>query len=163
MAYRPVDFVCRWNSIFCTFHFRIETAYQQSQINELTVKISLIVLWALSIIGLSVLGIKQATEQAFDGNFIIEKSLAISTADTLHLMMRSDNQYGYDMRQDSGLEIKYTKQKKRIIYSRDIEVTIKSSKDSVGKIIIEKKAEGNNSLEAHDRAEAIEYNYRNGK
>src|SRR5690606_27981605 len=40
-----------------------------------TVKILLIVVWALSIIGLAVLGIKQATEQAYDGAFIEEQSL----------------------------------------------------------------------------------------
>jgi phage shock protein PspC (stress-responsive transcriptional regulator) len=124
-----------------------------------TVKISLVVVWALSVIGLAVLGVKQATEQAFDGNFIVEKSLPIHTGDTLHLAMRADKQYEYETRRSGGLEIKYTKNKERVIYSNDIRVTLKSSKDSIGKIVVEKKAEGNSTLEAKERAEAIEYNF----
>ncbi len=124
-----------------------------------TFKIALIVLWALSIIGLTILGIKQATEQAFDGNFIIENSIPVHTGDTLHLSMRSDNQYGYEMSRNGGLEIKLNENKEKVIYSNDIRVTLKSSKDSIGKIIVEKKAEGNNSLEAKERAEAIDYKF----
>ncbi len=41
-----------------------------------TVKILLIVVWALSVIGLAIFGIKQATEQAYDGNFIEEAGIA---------------------------------------------------------------------------------------
>ena len=48
-------------------------------------KILLIVVWALSIICLSILGIKQATEQAYDGNHIEERELAIASGDTLQI------------------------------------------------------------------------------
>ncbi|MDN3724107.1 PspC domain-containing protein [Aequorivita sp. SDUM287046] len=124
-----------------------------------TVKILLIVVWALSIIGLAVLGIKQATEQAYDGNFIEERALAINTGDTLRIAMRADKQFSYEVNRESGLEIKYTEDDKRVIYSNDILVTVKPSKDSVGKVIIEKSAEGNNHLDAKKRAEAIEYTF----
>ncbi len=124
-----------------------------------TVKILLIVVWALSVIGLAVLGIKQATEQAYDGSFIEEQTLAITTGDTLRIAMRADKQYSYEVRRNSGLEIKYTEDEKRVIYSGDIILTIQSTKDSVGKIVIEKSAEGNNQLDAKKRAEAIDYLY----
>ncbi|MBT0608388.1 PspC domain-containing protein [Aequorivita echinoideorum] len=124
-----------------------------------TVKISLIVLWALSVIGLAILGIKQATEQAYDGNFIEETSIPVRTGDTLKVEMRSDKQYGYNMRRDNGLEIKINSEKERIIFSNDILVEVKSTKDSIGKMVIEKMAQGNNSLDARERAEAIEYKF----
>lgn len=124
-----------------------------------TVKILLIVVWALSIISLAVLGIKQATEQAYDGNFIEEKTLAISNVDTLQINMRADRQYSYNVRRERGLELKYNDNEQRVIYSTDIVLTVKSTTDSIGKIVIEKNAEGNNSLDAKKRAEAIEYNY----
>ncbi|MEM0517082.1 PspC domain-containing protein [Aequorivita flava] len=124
-----------------------------------TVKILLIVVWALSVIGLAVLGVKQATEQAYDGNFIQEQSLAIRTGDTLHINMRADKQFSYNVHRESGLELKYTTQDKRVIYSTDISLSVKSTKDSIGKIVIEKVAEGNTNLDAKKRAEAIQHNY----
>ncbi len=124
-----------------------------------TVKILLIVVWALSIIGLAILGIKQATEQAYDGNYIEEQTLPVRTGDTLHISMRADKQFSYMVSRDNSLELKYTADEKKVIYSNDIILNIKSSKDSIGKIVLEKLAEGNNQLDAKKRAQAIEYKY----
>ena len=125
-----------------------------------TVRIVLIVIWALSIIGLTVLGIKQTTEKAYDGNYTEEQALPVRTTDTLRINMRADNQFSHKLGRNSDLEIKYTNDDKRVIYSNNIRINIKPSKDSIGKIIIEKSAEGNNYLDAKKRAEAIEYAYR---
>lgn len=124
-----------------------------------TLKISLIVVWALSVIGLAVLGIKQATEQAYEGSQIEERALEIRSADTLKISMRADKQYSYEVSREQGLELKYTEDEKRIIYSSDILINIETTKDSIGKIVIEKTAEGNNLLDAKKRAQAIDYNF----
>lgn len=124
-----------------------------------TVKIVLIVVWALSIIGLAVLGIKQATEIAYDGNYIQEQELGIRPTDTLRIEMRSDTQFSHQIGRNSGLEIKYTRDDTRVIYSKDIRIEIKPSKEQTGRIIIEKTAGGNTILNAKKRAEAIEYHY----
>ncbi|WP_310992071.1 PspC domain-containing protein [Aequorivita marina] len=124
-----------------------------------TLKIFLIVVWALSLIGLAVFGIKQATEQAYDGNFIEEQTLAINPGDTLRLSMRADKQYSYTVGRNSGLELKYNDMDKRVIYSNDISLNIKSTKDSIGKILIDKEAQGNNHLDAKKRAKAIDYSF----
>lgn len=124
-----------------------------------TVKILLIVVWALSIIGLAVIGIKQATEKAYDGNFIQEQALITKSNDTLQISMRANKAFSYEVRQDSDWELKYDENEKQIIYSTDISLNIKTSKDTIGKIVIEKAAEGSNHLNAKKRAEAISYNY----
>lgn len=124
-----------------------------------SVKIVLFVIWILSIIGLSVIGIRQATETAYSGSFIEEKSLPIKSGDTVFLAMKTDTQFGYDHRRSSDPKIKYGKNDERVLYVNDIRIDIKSTTDSIGKIIIEKKAEGNNHLNAKKRAEAIEYEY----
>lgn len=124
-----------------------------------TIKILLVVLWVLSIIGLLIIGIRQATETAYSGNFIEEKPLNIHRGDTLLLTMKADNQFGYDIGRSSKPEIKFQNENERVIYLKDIRVDVKSTFNSIGKIIIEKKAEGNNHLDAKKRAEAIEYNY----
>ena len=124
-----------------------------------SVKIVLVVVWVVSVICLSVLGIKQATEQAYEGNFIIEKTISVPTNDTLHIAMRADNQYELSVYRSNGMEIKYNAKKERVIYSNDIRLNIKSTKDSIGKIIIEKRAEGNSFLDAKNRAEMIDYQF----
>jgi hypothetical protein len=119
----------------------------------------LLVLWFLSIIGLGILGIQQATEQAYDGEAIEETSLPVRMGDTLRLAMRADTQYEYTVRRSGGVEIKYTENEDKIIYSNDIRLIVRSINDSIGKIVISKTAEGKNLLEAKQRAEAIDYNY----
>ena len=122
-----------------------------------SVKIVLTILWALSIIGLSVIGIKQATEQAYDGSFTEERTFDILPSDTLRVVMKPDIQYSSKLGRSSGLEVKYDKKDQRIIYSKNIRLDIKPSNESTGKIIIEKTAEGNDQLDAKKRAQAIEY------
>ena len=124
-----------------------------------TVKILLVVLWVLSIIGLIIIGIRQVTQTAYTGSFIEEKTLNIHRGDTLLITMKADNQFGYEIGRTSKPEIKYQNENERVIYLRDIRIDMKSTFDSIGKIIIEKKAEGNNHPDAKNRAEAIEYNY----
>lgn len=124
-----------------------------------TIKIVLIVVWALSIIGLSFLGIKQATEKAYDGNFIEEREVTISPSDTLTIEMRADTQFSQQMGRNTDLEIKYTKDDTRVIYSTNIAIEIKPASGPEGKIVVEKEAVGINFLEAKKRAESIVYTY----
>ena len=130
-----------------------------------TAKIVLLLLWIGSIIGLGIMGIKQATEQAYDGDFITENIIPVRAGDTLQLAMRADSQYSYDVYRNGGLQIEYNENDEKIIYSNDIRLIVRHSKDSVANLMIEKKAEGNSFLNAKERAEAIEYNYsfENGK
>tara|TARA_R110002072_G_scaffold23949_3_gene82036 strand:+ start:7720 stop:9456 length:1737 start_codon:yes stop_codon:yes gene_type:complete len=128
-------------------------------------KIILLLVWVCSLIGLGIIGIKQATEQAYDGDFITENSLPVRTGDTLRLAMRADNQYSYDVNRHGGLKIEYNENDEKVIYSNDIRLIVRHTRDSVAKLMIEKKAEGNSFLNAKKRAEAINYNYsfENGK
>ena len=54
-----------------------------------TAKIVLSILWIVSIIGLGILGIRQATEQAYDGEVISENVIPVRTGDTLRIAMSS--------------------------------------------------------------------------
>jgi phage shock protein PspC (stress-responsive transcriptional regulator) len=122
-------------------------------------KIILFVLWILSIVGLGILGIQQATEQAFDGSSVSENALPIRTGDTLKLAMRANKQYSYDVHRQGGLKIEYDTNDEKVIYSNDIRLIVRHTRDSVGSLAIEKKAEGNSFLNAKERAEAINYDY----
>ncbi len=119
-------------------------------------KMVLLGLWLLSVIGLAFLGIKQATLRAFDGEVITSEKLPITSQDTLYLAMRSNPTYSSNTwRKD--VEIKYDEMDNKVMYITDINVVLKSTKDSVGKVEIIKTAEGSDYKDARNRAKNIKY------
>ena len=128
-------------------------------------KISLLVLWVASIIGLGILGLRQATETAFEGDSVSEEVLNVKAGDTLRLSMNANSTYEYSVRRSGGLEIMYDDNDEKIIYSNDIRLIVRSTNDSLGKIVVERRAEGRNFQSARDRAQAIDhdYTYSNGE
>ncbi len=122
-------------------------------------KIALFVVWIFSIIGLGILGLRQATEQAYDGEFITEQVLPIKKGDTLRITMETKNKYERRSRRGNGFEIKLNENDEKEIYSNDIRLIVRSTKDSIGNIYIEKNAEGNSFIDAKDRAEGINYDF----
>jgi phage shock protein PspC (stress-responsive transcriptional regulator) len=122
-------------------------------------KLVLLGLWLLSVIGLAVIGIQQATQRAFDGEVIITEVLPITAQDTIYLAMQSDPRYSSNIYK-SDVKIKYDKNDRKIMYSTDVRLVIKSTRDSIGKIEIVKSAEGSDSKDARTRAENINYSTR---
>ncbi len=122
-------------------------------------KIILLILWIVSIIGLGILGLRQATEQAYNGDFITENELQVYAGDTLNIDMRSNIHYSHSVYRSGGLKIDLNENGEKVIYSNDIRLIVRSTTDAMAKLIVEKKAEGNSYLDARNRAEAIEYNY----
>lgn len=127
-------------------------------------KITLFAAWILSLAFLGVLAIRQATEQAYDGEQITEHAIPIRTGETLSLGMRADAHYDYEVYRHGGLKLKYNQNDEQVIYSNDIRLIVRSTNDSIGKLVVEKRAEGKSYLEAKNRAEAIDYSfsYENG-
>ncbi len=120
-------------------------------------KLVLLGIWLLSVFGLAFLGVKQATLRAFDGEVVLTEKLPITPQDTLYLAMRSNPEYSSNTRR-RGLEIKYDDNDTKIMYITDINVVVKSTKDSLGKIEIIKTADGSDYKDAKDRAKSISYN-----
>jgi len=122
-------------------------------------KIILVVLWLFSIIGIGILGLRQATEQAYDGDFITEQTLQIKSNDTLRIEMANNNQYEYNATRSGSFHLRIDENDNKIIYSNDIRLIVRSTSDSIAKLVIKRKAEGNSFTNAKNRAEAIEYSY----
>ncbi len=119
-------------------------------------KLVLLGLWLLSVIGLAVIGIQQATQRAFDGEIIISEVLPVTARDTLFLAMQSDPRYSSNIYK-SDVKIKYDENDRKIMYTTDVRLVIKSTRDSIGKIEIVKSAEGSDFRDARARAENISY------
>jgi len=127
-------------------------------------KFSLFGLWLIAVIGLIVLGIKQASEHAFDANVVQKEQLNITAKDTVFVkMVGNDNYYrskhGHLYRDANSFKIVPNENDDKIIYSSDIRLIVRSTKDSLGSLSIDKKAEGSNYSVAKKRAEQINYSY----
>ena len=129
-------------------------------------KLGLLGVWIFSLIGLGVLGIRQATLEAYDAEVISENELLpVSGKDTLTIKMEGNKRYVKYLRHRNDFHIKRDNQGNRMIVIQDIEVYMKASgKDSLLGITVIKKAEGRTYDEAEQRAEDLKYAYDlNGK
>ena len=127
-------------------------------------KFSLLGLWLIAIIGLIIMGVKQASEHAFDANIVNKTQLNITAKDTVFVKMAGNNNYyrskhGHLYRDTNGFKIVPDENDEKIIYSSDIRLIVRSTKDSLASLSIEKKAEGSSYIIAKKRAEAINYGF----
>jgi phage shock protein PspC (stress-responsive transcriptional regulator) len=123
-------------------------------------KIILAAIWFLSIIALGIIGLRQATEQAYDGEEIIEHVLPVKAGDTIRLTMNVKNDFEHRASKDTGFEIKLNDNDEKVIYSKEVRLIVRSTNDSVGSMYIEKRAEGKSFIDAKNRAKDIDYSYR---
>lgn len=121
-------------------------------------KLVLLGLWILALVGATVIGIQQATHRAFDGEQVVSETLPISANDTLYLGMQSDSNYSSSIYRSTDFKIKYNNNDEKVLYSSDVRLIVKATKDSLAKLEVVKSAEGKDYKEAKERAENIDYN-----
>jgi phage shock protein PspC (stress-responsive transcriptional regulator) len=124
-------------------------------------KFSLLGLWLLSIIGLSVLGIQQVSAHAFNGTSTVTEDLNFPQAiDTLRISLQSSDLYENQENVGiNGMTVTYNENGDKILFSDDVRFDIKKSEDSLAHIRIRKDADGSSFTSAKDRASKIDYNY----
>jgi len=123
-------------------------------------KFTLLGLWLMAIIGSVVVGVRQASEHAYDATVSKKEQLNIKANDTLTLAVIGNTRYSKQFgRHGSSLKAVYDENDEKLIYSRDVRLIVRSTKDSVASINIEKTAEGKNYKEAKLRAQEVNYSY----
>ena len=124
-------------------------------------KFSLLGLWLLSIIGLSVLGIQQVSAHAFNGTSTVTEDLYFpQSIDTLRISLQSSDLYENQENVGiNGMTVTYNENGDKILFSDDVRFDIKKSEDSLAHIRIRKDADGSSFTSAKDRASKIDYNY----
>lgn len=124
-------------------------------------KFSLLGLWLVSIIGLIIIGVKQASEYSDDAVVQQSESLNITANDTLYLSMAYNNLYSKQMGKHSNKwKPVYNENDKKLLYLSDVRIILKSTLDSVASIRVDKNSRGNTYQNAKMRAEQINYNYK---
>ncbi len=123
-------------------------------------KFTLLGLWLISIIGLIIVGIKQASEHAFEERFIEKTELPITATDTLQVKMVShDNFNARNFYRHSDFKLAYNENGEKVIFSSNIDIIVKSTTDSVARVAIEKRADGRDYDKAIERAKNINYHF----
>ena len=122
-------------------------------------KFTLLGIWILSIIGLIIIGIRQASEHAFNERVTEKQEFYIAPNDTLKIKMVNNDKYGSLYRKHQSFKFATNENGERIIYSSDIDIIVKSTTDSLASISIEKSADGRDYDKATERAKNISYNY----
>ncbi|WP_297765499.1 PspC domain-containing protein [uncultured Muriicola sp.] len=125
------------------------------------IKFSLLGLWLISIIGLIVFGIKEASAHAYSGSTTVKESLYFPSAqDTL--LIRATSSELFENQEDvgiNGMTFSYDEDGERVLFTDDIRFDINKSSDSLSYIRIRKDANGSSTSDARERAGNIQYSY----
>ncbi|WP_299123383.1 PspC domain-containing protein [uncultured Winogradskyella sp.] len=124
-------------------------------------KFTLLGLWLMAIIGIVIIGVRQATEHAYDTNITqVEETINIASGDTLKLKMNSHEVYNkYMNRRYHNYKISRNDSDDKVISTTDIRLMVKSTTDSLASIKIQGFARGSSYDLAKERAQNINYNY----
>lgn len=124
-------------------------------------KFSLLGMWIISLILLTVFGIRQAAAHAYSGNVTAERTL---TFDQPHQPIKisftpSDTDDKGNNIGINGVVLDYTAQGEEILVSGDVRLIMRMSNDSLIHFETRKGANGSSLKNAAETAEKINYNY----
>ncbi|PHQ29252.1 PspC domain-containing protein [Leeuwenhoekiella nanhaiensis] len=126
---------------------------------SLTAKLSLLGIWLVALITIAVLGVRQGIATAVEGESVTTEVLQIQPSDTLTVKMKTQNKYGADKYHNRNWKIRTDAEGNKVIYNRDVELSIQKSDSPEAKLIIKKIAQGSSYDDAQARAENIVYNF----
>jgi len=123
-------------------------------------KFTLLGIWLASIVGLSVLGIKQAKSHMFRGAVSDTEVIDVQPMDTLVISTKpSEYRFNSDNIRINRMTITIDNDGNRLIMDRDFTFNIVKSDDSIARITIEKSSQGPSVKEARQLASSHTYNY----
>jgi phage shock protein PspC (stress-responsive transcriptional regulator) len=120
---------------------------------------TLLGVWLASIIALSVMAVDSITQHATDGSVIDRIELPIKSGDTLRVRMQDNDFYVKSSYRSRDFRIVNDESDNKMIYSSDVRLIFRSTKDSIGSMTVDKNAEGSTYQRAKETAGKIDYNY----
>jgi phage shock protein PspC (stress-responsive transcriptional regulator) len=128
------------------------------QLNRYT-KLALLGVWIIVLITLITLSLKLASDYRINASVTEQSELPVTSQDTLFLEMKGNPLYSKYLYRDNDLKIIYDAQNTKRIYGSNVRLIVRSTKDSIGSISVEKIALGSDYFNAKNRAEKLEYDY----
>ena len=124
------------------------------------IKYSLLAIWIFAVAALIFVGIQQSTERAFDGKTVTKETINIQPNDTLNIKFVSNDFFSKDIYNHEDFMFTQDSLKNEVIYSNEIKLFIKKTDKPQPYLQIERLAEGKSFVEANQRAEKINYNFK---
>ncbi|RDI58214.1 PspC domain-containing protein [Flavobacterium glaciei] len=121
------------------------------------VKYTLLALWIIAIAILISIGIKQASEVAYEGKTVKKETINVLQNDTLYVKFRYNEYYTKDINDKESFKFVQDSSNTQLIYSNNVSIEILHTDEKLPFIQIEKIARGKSFQDAKLRAEKIKY------
>ena len=122
-------------------------------------KLTLLGLWLVSVIGLGVIGIREATEHSFNGKVTTEERLNIEAGDTLKLAMRSQEMYDIPMGRSNNSVMRTNASGERTYVNRNVRLIVRQTQDTSAYLKITREADGSSFNAAKEEAGLLNYEF----
>lgn len=120
-------------------------------------KYTLLALWIIAIAILISIGIKQASEIAYEGKTVQKETINVTPNDTLFIKFRYNEYYTKDIDDRESFKFVQDSANTQLIYSNNVRLEILHTDEKLPFIQIEKIARGKSFQDAKLRAEKIKY------
>lgn len=123
-------------------------------------KYILLALWIIAIAILISIGVKQASEYAYNGRIYEKQTINSNPKDTLYIKFRNNDYYAKDVTDYTDFELAKDSLHQDVVYSNSISFEIEKTDEKLPYIKINKEAKGKSFESAKQRAEKIKYSYK---
>ncbi|MFV7236817.1 PspC domain-containing protein [Flavobacterium sp. ZB4R12] len=120
-------------------------------------KYTLLALWIIAIAILISIGIKQASEVAYEGKTVQKETINLMPTDTLYVKFRYNDYYTKSINDRENFKFVQDSANAQLIYSNNVRLQILHTDEKLPFIQIEKMARGKSFQDAKKRAEKIKY------
>lgn len=123
-------------------------------------KYGLLALWIVAVGILTSLGIKEASQIAYDGKEVKKEVINISPTDTLYVKFKNNDFFSKNVNNRTDFRLTQDEANNQVIYSNDVTISIMTTEENLPYLQIEKLAHGKSPAEAKSRAQKIKYGYK---
>ena len=123
-------------------------------------KYSLLGIWIIAVGILISLGIKEATQIAYDGKDVKKEVININPTDTLLIKFKNNDFYSKNRYDDTDFRLTQDENNKDVIYSNNVTFEVMPTEEPLPFIQIERLAVGKTAADARGRSEKIKYGYK---
>jgi hypothetical protein len=123
-------------------------------------KYVLLAIWIIAIGILISIGVKQASEYAYDGRIYEKKTINLNPKDTLYIKFINNDYYSKDSNDYKEFSVTKDSLNQDVVYSNSISFQIEKTDELLPYIKINKEAKGNSFENANIRARKIKYGFK---
>ena len=120
-------------------------------------KYTLLALWIIAIAILISIGVKQASEVAYEGKTVQKETINLMPNDTLYVKFKYNDYYTKNIDDNENFKFVQDSSSNEMIYSNNVRLEILHTDEKMPYVQIEKMARGKSFQDAKQRAEKIKY------